>query len=310
MCLNADMLPSFLWRRQQQHTHTPNPASGQHIIFYQPRFPWKKGISLPKRYLLGPRSCEVANFFTQQQSTCFLRILFFYRSKCTGTAKHDVQRYTGHRIWFQNPTQQTVLRIWHFCEIMMTCLVFWGKEGWLWPFLLKPLTQKLYKWPEGDTKLVTYFNSEMFRFWFAKFWDMFFPDFNEVTTHTDTAEHTQSILRTFKIATFSRVQWCIFNMMRLTIPTIFQEMMQAQISQQGAAKKLRFFFLTLRDTHLLGWTKFLQGWMPNYFSCTMATMILQSLHIQNSCSKINLPRVHHQHLRSSKCLQPCTDSKW
>ena len=51
-------------------------------------------------------------------------------------------------------------------------------------------------------------------------------------------------------------------------------------------------------------TIFCVPWLPWYYKD------LQSLHIQNSCSKINLPRVHHQHLRSSKCLQPCTDSKW
>lgn len=146
----------------------------------------------------------------------------------------------------------------------------------------------------------------MFSFWFAKFGDMFFPDFNEVTTHTHTAEHTQSILRTFKIATFSKVQWCIFNMMRLTIPTFFLKMMPARtLSTKKHPGNLGFLYV---ESH--PWTKLLQGRMPNYFLCTMATMILQSLHIQNSCSKINLPRVHRQHLRSSNCLQPCTDSKW
>ena len=40
--------------------YTSYVISGQIIIFHEPRFPWNKGISLPKRYLLGPRSCEVA----------------------------------------------------------------------------------------------------------------------------------------------------------------------------------------------------------------------------------------------------------
>ena len=39
---------------------------GQIIIFHQPRFPWNKGISLPKRYLLGWRSCEIAILWQNQ----------------------------------------------------------------------------------------------------------------------------------------------------------------------------------------------------------------------------------------------------
>ena len=35
----------------------------EYIIFYQPRFPWKKGISLPKRYFLGAQVVWGCHFF-------------------------------------------------------------------------------------------------------------------------------------------------------------------------------------------------------------------------------------------------------
>ena len=91
--------------------------SGQSIIFHQPRFPWNKGISLPKSYLLGESSCvrSQANFTAEK-----ITPLAFYDRKrlnkfCTGPSWREgahagCSSVPGCQSWLVN--QSTPWRTW------------------------------------------------------------------------------------------------------------------------------------------------------------------------------------------------------
>ena len=83
--------------------------SGQITICHQPKFPWNKGTSLPKRYLLGAQVVFEVAFTAQLNATCTRAMplkIYLLETSSWGKAANDeptivtTTRKTRQECWF------------------------------------------------------------------------------------------------------------------------------------------------------------------------------------------------------------------